>query len=77
MRLKCVKRGEIWASGVSVQCVQATFDSQVVKVILGSFGKFPIFDHLVYLENGLSQSETEWNLGLGVGIQCIQGTFDS
>ncbi len=29
---------EIWASGVSIQYTQGTFDTLVVKVILGSFG---------------------------------------
>ncbi len=38
---------KIWASGVSVQCIQDTFDSQVFKVSLGSFGAFLIFDNLV------------------------------
>ncbi len=37
------KRSEIWPSGVSIQCTQGTFDSQVLKVILRSFGAFPIF----------------------------------
>ncbi len=29
------KRSEIWASGVTIQCIQGTFDSTVLKVILG------------------------------------------
>ncbi len=37
-----VKRGETWELGV--QCTQGTFDTKVVKVILGSLGAFPIFD---------------------------------
>ncbi len=41
------KRSEIWASEVSIQCIQGTFDTQVVKIILGSLGAFPIFDNLV------------------------------
>ncbi len=41
------KRSEIWASGVSIQCIQGTFDSYVLDVILGSFGAFLIFDQLV------------------------------
>ena len=28
------KLGEIWASGVSIQCTQGTFDTSVRKVIL-------------------------------------------
>ncbi len=38
-----VKRSEIWASDVSIQCVPGTFDSKVLNVITGSFGAFPIF----------------------------------
>ncbi len=34
------KQSEIWASGVSIQCTQGTFDTSVIKVILGSFGAF-------------------------------------
>ncbi len=41
------KQTEIWASGVSIQCTQGTFDTEVVKVILGSFGVFLIFKTLV------------------------------
>ncbi len=41
------KWSEIWASGVSLQCIQVTFDSNVDKVILRSFGAFLIFDQLV------------------------------
>ncbi len=41
------KRSEIWASGVSIQCTQGTFVTSVIKVILGSFGTFPIFDKAV------------------------------
>ncbi len=42
------KQSEIWASGVSIQCTQGTFDTYVVKVILGSFGVFLIFKNLVF-----------------------------
>ncbi len=42
-----VKRSEIWASGVRMHCIQDTFDSSMVRVILGSFGAFPIFGSLV------------------------------
>ncbi len=35
--------------GVSIQCIQGNFDSEVVKVILGSFGPFQIFENLVSL----------------------------
>ncbi len=37
------KQSEIWASGVSIQSTQSTFDSSVIKVILGSFGVLQIF----------------------------------
>ncbi len=42
-----VKQSEIWVSGVSIQCTQGTFDTSVIKVILGSFGVFLIFKNLV------------------------------
>ncbi len=32
---------------MSVQCTQGTYDTSVMKVILGSVGAFPIFDSLV------------------------------
>ena len=38
------KWSEIWAPGGSIQCTQGTFDTSVLKVILGSFGAFPIFE---------------------------------
>ena len=60
------KRGEIWTSGVSVQCIQVTLDSYVLKVILGSFGAFPIFDNrlsqkrLVVERNGVKFRPRGW-----------------
>ncbi len=47
------KRSEIRALGVSIQCTQGTFDTSVIKVILGSFGAFRFLTSL-YLENGWS-----------------------
>ncbi len=41
------KQSETWASEVSIQCIQGTFDSKVLKVTLGSVGAFPIFSNLV------------------------------
>ena len=41
------KRTKIRASGVSISCIQGTFDCQVFKFSLGSFGAFPFFDDLV------------------------------
>ena len=43
---------------MTIQCTQGTFDTKVVKVILGSFGAFPIFDlisqkWLVVEQNGV------------------------
>ena len=32
---------------MSIQCIEDTFDSEVLKVILGSFGAFPTFDIIV------------------------------
>ncbi len=46
-----VKRIEI--SAVSIQCTQGTFDTSVIKVILGSFGAFRFLTGL-FLENGWS-----------------------
>ncbi len=43
------KRGEIWASGVSIQCTQGTFNTSVNKVILGSFDGFR-FSTSLFLE---------------------------
>ncbi len=37
----------MWASGLSILCVQGTFDSYVLKVSLRSFGAFPIFHSFV------------------------------
>ena len=34
------KRSEIWAPKMSMPCTQCTFDTSVIKVILGSFGSF-------------------------------------
>ncbi len=53
-----VKKREIWASGVSIQCTPGTFDTSVIKVILGSFGEFRFLTSL-YLENGWSSSEAD------------------
>ncbi len=41
------KRGEICAAGVSIQCTQVTFDTSMIKVILGSLGAFTIFEKAV------------------------------
>ena len=38
---------QIGTPGKNVQFIQVTFDSYVVKVILASFGAFPIFYQLV------------------------------
>ncbi len=37
----------IWASGTSTACIQSTFGRLVSKVILMSFGAFPIFSNLI------------------------------
>ena len=42
-----VKRSEIGASWVSIQCTKGTFDTSVIKAILWSFGAFPIFEKTV------------------------------
>ena len=46
------QQSENWASGVSFQCTQGTFDTSVIKVILGPFGLFRFLS--LYLENGWS-----------------------
>ncbi len=38
-----VKRNKIWASGLSISCIQGTFDCQVFKFSLRSFSAFPFF----------------------------------
>ncbi len=53
MAVRKAKQSEIWASRVSIQCTQGTFDTSVIKVILGSFGPFGLSTSL-YLENGWS-----------------------
>ena len=63
------KRTKIWASWVSISCDTGTFDCQVFKLSLGSFGAFPFFYDLV------SQKRTKiW--ASGVSIQCLHSTFD-
>ncbi len=42
MLLNLHTKTKIWASGVSIQCIQGPFDSKVLEVILGSFGAFLI-----------------------------------
>ncbi len=37
-----MKRSDIWASRVNIQCLQGIFDSKVSKVILRSFSEFLI-----------------------------------
>ncbi len=41
------KQREIWGSGVSIQCTEGTFDTSVIKVILGSFGAFRFLTSLI------------------------------
>ena len=41
------KTDENLGLGVSIQCIQGTFDSSVFKVIISSFGAFPIFDRII------------------------------
>ncbi len=41
---------KIWASGVGISCMQGTFDCQVFKFGLGSFGAFLFFDDLASQE---------------------------
>ena len=70
------KRSGIWASGVSIQCTQGTFDASVIKVILGSFGAIRLSTSL-YLEMAGRRVKRSEIWALGVSIQCIQGTFDT
>ena len=57
------KLSEIWASGVSVQCTQGTLDTSVIKVFLGSFGAFLIFEKPV----SRKRLVIEWN-GVKIGV---------
>ncbi len=38
--------------GVYIQCIQGTFDSEVLKVSTRLFGAFPIFLTVLYPDNG-------------------------
>ncbi len=70
------KQGEIWASGVSIQCTQDIFDTLVIKVILGSFGAF--FNKPLHVSQ-MAGRRAKWIeiWASGVSIQCTQGTFDT
>ncbi len=68
------KWNEIWTSWVSVHSTQGTFDTSVIKVILGSFGAFPTFEKpvsrkpLVIERNGVK-------FGLGGEYSVYTGYF--
>ncbi len=52
---RIAKQSEIWASGVSIKRTQGTFDTSVIKVILGLSGVIRCrFLTSLYLENGWS-----------------------
>ncbi len=68
------KQREIWASWVSIQCTEGTFDTSVIKFIRGGGGAFQ-FSTSLDLENGWSQSETDWNLGLRGEYSVYRGYF--
>ncbi len=59
--------------GVSIQCIQGSADSQVPKVMLASFGAFPIFDKLVSRKTVVKQNEVKF--GLGMSVQMYIGYF--
>ncbi len=73
------KRSEIWAYGVSIQCTQGTCDTSVIKVILGSFGAFPIFKKKTNCILKTAARRAKWIeiWASGVSIQCTQGAFDT
>ncbi len=58
------KQSEIWASGVSIQSTQGTFDTSVVKVILGSFGVLQIFKNFV----SRKRQFLEWKIHLDLCV---------
>ena len=62
MAARRAKRTKIWASEISNKVDRGTFDCQVFKVSLKSFGAFPSFDNLVS-RNGWPLSKTGQNLG--------------
>ncbi len=41
------KWSQIWVSGVDIKCIQVTFESWVIKIILGQFGALLIFNNFV------------------------------
>ncbi len=59
---------------MTIQCIQGTFDTLVIKVILGSFSAFPIFKNSISKTAG---HRTKWieKLASEVSIQCTQGTL--
>ena len=68
------KRSEVWTSGVSVQCTQGTFDNSVIKVVLGSFGAFPIFEKPVSRKRLVIERNTV-KFGLGDEYSVYTGYF--
>ena len=70
------KQREIWGSGVSIQCTEGTFDTSVIKVILGSFGAFRFLTSLISKMAGRRAKRIEI-CASGLSIQCTQGTFDT
>ena len=58
------KGSEIWASGVSLQCIQGPFDSYVLEVFLVSFGAFLIFDKFCISKTAGRRAKRIENLGL-------------
>ncbi len=68
------RNSEIWTSGVSIQFIQGTFDSQVVKSFWGHFGAFLIFGKLV-CRKWLVVERNRVNLGLEGDYSVYTGYF--
>ena len=47
---------------MSIQCIQGTFDSKVLKVILGPFDAYPIFSNLVSRKRKVLEPHVHLNL---------------
>ncbi len=68
------KQSEIWALEVSIQCTQGTFDTSLIKVILGSFGAFRFLTKSVS-RKWLVVERNGFKFGFGVEYSVYTGYF--
>ena len=62
---------KIWAPGVSILYIQDTFDCQVFKFSLGSFGAFSAFSRPCISETANRRAKQTNIWASGVSSQCI------